>query len=117
MSADLLSWNACLLQALALPALPRLGECPDELLVRHKLNPVPVFDETIYYSTSLPGGGLSSPGGSGDGGGDGSIPVEGDTSHLTRQMTRSEVLHFARRGGLFDQITRARSLYFAQRDA
>jgi len=98
-NTDLLSWNACILQALALPALPRLGVCPDELLIRDQLSPVPVFDEKLYYSSSTPGGGSSPDGGGGDGGGDGSIPGEGDTSHLTRQMTRSEVLHFSRRVG------------------
>ncbi len=98
MTTDTATWNACLLNALALPALPRLGACPPEMQLRDNLSHVPVFDERKYYAASAAGGGEAS----GSEGGSNlapAIPGDGDTSHLTTPLTRSQVLHFARRIG------------------
>ena len=96
MTTDIETWNACLLNALALPALPRLGSCPPEMQLRDGLAEVPLFDERLYYKTAT---GSGSTGGGGSSGGTPSIPGDGDTSHLTAPMTPSQVLHFARRVG------------------
>ena len=52
MTTDLETWNACLLNALALPALPRLSRCPQELQLRDNLATIPMFDETLYHATT-----------------------------------------------------------------
>ena len=52
LTTDLETWNACILNALALPGLPRLGPCPSDLQIRTGLANVPVFDETEYYATA-----------------------------------------------------------------
>jgi uncharacterized protein (DUF1501 family) len=94
MTTRLESWNACLLQAMALPSLPRLGKCPHELRIRDNLTEVPEFNEQLYYksSSSDGSGGSASAGGAGD-----ASSITGNTSHLTEPMTPAEVLHFARR--------------------
>jgi hypothetical protein len=89
------TWNACLLAALALPAIPRLGRCPPELQIREHLADVPIFDETKYYKTEtvLLGTGEGSPEGNF------SILDDGDMTHLDTPLSPSEVLQFARRVG------------------
>ena len=42
-------WNACILDALALPGLPRLGYCPDDLRLRPGLARIPEYREEDYY--------------------------------------------------------------------
>jgi hypothetical protein len=98
MTTDIATWNACLLNAMALPSIPRLGSCPPEMQLREGLATIPLFDETLYYKADTGAGSI------GGGGGDssGSLapnPGDRDTSHLTTPMTPSEVLHFARRVG------------------
>ena len=98
MTTDLETWNACLLNALALPALPRLGRCPSELHIRSGLNTIPMFDETLYYKT-VPGQNVTSsnavPSAPNNGGSSSSM----DTSHMQTVLSRTQVLHFARRTG------------------
>ena len=98
MKTDLETWNACLLNALALPALPRLSTCPPELRLRDGLSVVPMFDEALYYAPTeehsssppvIPMPSSPPPAMTGD----------GDRSHLTTALSRSQVLHFARRVG------------------
>ena len=93
-TTDIETWNACLLNAMALPAIPRLGFCPQEMQLRDGLANMPLFDETLYYKTPTESGSTG-------GGGSPLAPIPGDSgrSHLTTPMTPSEVLHFARRVG------------------
>lgn len=100
MTTDLETWNACLLNALALPALPRLSRCPQELQLRDNLATIPMFDETLYHATtsaptSAPPADVTSQSPAASA----SMTGDGDRSHLTRVLSRSEVLHFARRVG------------------
>jgi len=99
---DLETWNACLLNALALPALPRLGTCPPELKLRDNLADIPIFDETLYYGSTVSDAltqGSSSPATQAIGNPPSSPSTSPDTTHLTSLLTRDEVLHFARRVG------------------
>ena len=93
MTTDIESWNACLLQAMALPPIPRLGLCPPDMQIRDNLAEVPLFDEATYYKAGA-GSSPSSPSGSTT-----PIPGDGDTSHLMTPLTATQVLHFARRVG------------------
>ena len=99
---DLETWNACLLNALALPSLPRLGTCPPELKLRDNLADIPMFDETLYYGSTVSGAltqGSSSAVTQTNSGPSTSPSTSPDSTHLTSPLTRDEVLHFARRVG------------------
>jgi hypothetical protein len=107
MTTALETWNACLLNAMALPGLPRLGVCPTDLRLRANLATIPQYDETVYYKNATAGG--SSGGSSGASSSSGSSsssssssssePYSNSTEHLSEYLTRTEVLHFARRVG------------------
>ena len=93
MRTDVETWNACLLNALALPALPRLGLCPPDLQLREGLASIPMYDETYFYKLSDSRGAAPAASAS-------SSPGEVvDTSHLKTPLTRSELLHISRRIG------------------
>ncbi len=55
MTTDIATWNACLLNAMALPSIPRLGSCPPEMQLREGLATIPLFDETLYYKADTGG--------------------------------------------------------------
>ena len=105
MITPLKSLNACLLHAMALPGLPRLGLCPSDLSFRANLATIPVYDETQYYASTTTTGssssgtansGTSSGGSSASSGDDNAT---GDKKHLQQVLTHAEILHVARRIG------------------
>lgn len=116
MTTSLEMWNACLLNALALPALPRLGRCPTDLRLRPYLNTIETYDEQDYYvavnKTSVAGSGSSTSANSVStneyldniGGGSSSISggqnyTNSSNAHLRATLTRTQLLHFSRRVG------------------
>eukprot|EP00391_Amoebophrya_sp_Ameob2_P002597 CAMPEP_0179009312 /NCGR_PEP_ID=MMETSP0795-20121207/16205_1 /TAXON_ID=88552 /ORGANISM="Amoebophrya sp., Strain Ameob2" /LENGTH=1536 /DNA_ID=CAMNT_0020704501 /DNA_START=63 /DNA_END=4673 /DNA_ORIENTATION=- len=90
------TWNACILNALALPALPRLGRCP--LRLRANLNQIDYFVEAEYYANPESADDSAS---SIDA--SATLTGDGDTSHLGKLLTTTELLHFSRRVGFAPQ--------------
>lgn len=93
MTTDIEAFNACVLDALGLPGLWRLGDCPSEMRLRANLGNVPRFDETLYYADSV------ASGGSGTGSGNANLAWDGNKAYLDKTLTSAEVLHFSRRVG------------------
>jgi len=72
------------------------------LKLRDNLADIPIFDETLYYGSTVSGAltqGSSSPATQAIGSSPSSPSTSPDTTHLTSLLTRDEVLHFARRVG------------------
>ena len=99
MTTDTATWNSCILNALALPTLPRLGSCPPEMQLRDGLSQVPTFDERRYYASSSAASSAISPGGGNEVSSTPWLAGDSNVSHLSTPMTRSQILHFARRVG------------------
>ena len=91
---DIVTYNACLLNALALPALPRLGTCPPQLRFRTGLNTIPMYYEEEYYGAVKNSGDKSETQER-----DPVLPGDDGTTHLHTPLSRTEILHFARRVG------------------
>lgn len=90
---ELVSWNACLLKAMASPGLPRLGECPAALELRNGLATIPEFRDTDYVADA--GRDTLQP--------ETYLVFEAEDvvnkRHLTVPLTQDQVLHVARRVG------------------
>eukprot|EP00854_Cymbomonas_tetramitiformis_P003337 gene3337-4195_t len=91
MKTDIEAFNACVLDAMGLPGLWRLGDCPSEMRLRENLTNVPRFEESRYYATATADN-------------EGAVFAEtstwnGNKSYLSDPLTRAEVLHVSRRIG------------------
>eukprot|EP00854_Cymbomonas_tetramitiformis_P013729 gene13729-16225_t len=93
MTTDIEAFNSCVLDAMGLPGLWRLGDCPPEMRLRANLGTVPRFDETQYYADS------AASGGSGAAPGNDGLAWDGGKAYLDETLTSAEVLHFSRRVG------------------
>ncbi|CAD7938576.1 unnamed protein product [Amoebophrya sp. A120] len=97
------TWNACLLNALALPALPRLGRCP--LRLRNGLAQIPYYEEQQYYKQSSASSATTASSSTAQTTTTASSATSttGSTAHLTQALTTTELLHFSRRIGFAPQ--------------
>ena len=93
---DIETYNACLLNALALPHLPRLGaQCREELRFRNNLATIDAYYEQNFYAASpTASGGVAVAETAQE-----AALTSDNTAHLHIPMTRTDILHFARRVG------------------
>eukprot|EP00392_Amoebophrya_sp_AT5.2_P007706 g7721.t1 len=102
MITNLVTFDACLLDSLALPGLTRLGTCPEEMRLRDNLNLIPPFNETAYVKLVTLTGAASA-----------SDYLAGDynSSHLQNPLTVAQVHHIARRFGYSTNTLNWRAKY------